>query len=107
MKSCIQFLILLKPILRHVAPEREAAPSLKARVVAGGSWVGGGAIASVQAGKLAAHPRVEREHIVAADELQKIFGGVVADAFDALHGAVEFGRGQGAPKHAFGVKVAL
>src|SRR5436305_10262582 len=76
---------LLEPVARHVAPEREAAPLAEARVEACDLTVVARATATANLRELPAYPRVEREHIVAPDELQKILSRVIADALHALH----------------------
>src|SRR5881227_1088313 len=79
----------IEPVARHVAPEREAAPLAEARVEARDFFVVARAPAPAHLRELAAHPRVEREHVVAPDELQKVLRRVVADALHALHLALQ------------------
>src|SRR5437764_14537935 len=87
--SAFRLLAFLEPVARHVAPEREAAPLAEARVEARDFFIVARAPAPAHLRELAAHPGVEREHVVAPDQLQKVLRRVVADALHALHLALE------------------
>ena len=56
--------------------------------------VGGLARVVSNAGELTSNPGIESETVVTAYQLEHIFRGIIADTFDALHLALELGRGQ-------------
>ena len=75
----------LKPLAGHVTPQNEPAPRIEASVKPQDLFVVGDATLIARARKCCPRPGVQGEPIIAPDELQKIFCGIVADAFDPLH----------------------
>src|SRR5689334_14326226 len=80
----------VEPVLGQVAPQGQAAPLAEARIMPTDLFIRSRAPAIVLAGKLRAHPRIEAEAIVTANQFQNILRRVITDAFDALHLALQF-----------------
>src|SRR5437762_9942401 len=95
-------LLVFQPITSHITPQREAPPLSESRVVSLDLLIGSFACAVVHPGELASNPRIERETVVSADQLQHVLRSIIAYTLDALHVPLQLRGRQLAPEPAPG-----